>query len=74
MYVKSPPGSNSYLKISPSSLGTSPTYRKTQMMMANRSQTDGPFVSPTRQPKGPDGTNGFSQEYRELRSKKVMSV
>jgi len=72
MYVKSPPGSNSYLKISPSSLGTSP--RKTQMMMANRTQNDGPIVSPTRQPKGPDGTNGFSTEYRELRSKKVMSV
>jgi len=43
-------------------------------MIPHRAQTDGPIVSPTRQPKGPDGTNGFPLEYRELRSKKMENI
>jgi len=69
-YIRSPPSGNN-LKSPPSSFGTSPTFRKTQAMMAHRTPNEGPIVSPSRQPKGPDGTNGFSSEYRELRIKKA---
>jgi len=68
--IKSPPSSNTYLKSPPSSYGSSPTFRKPVI----RPSSDAPIVSPSRQPKGPDGTNGFSSEYRELRTRKVTET
>eukprot|EP01114_Cavostelium_apophysatum_P021619 TRINITY_DN7596_c0_g1_i1.p1 TRINITY_DN7596_c0_g1~~TRINITY_DN7596_c0_g1_i1.p1 ORF type:complete len:445 (-),score=112.81 TRINITY_DN7596_c0_g1_i1:718-2052(-) len=64
----SPAAHMQYLKSPPSSLGSSPTYRHSAAIM-NRPGGDS-MVQPIRQPKGPDGTTGFSDEYRQQRTKK----
>jgi len=55
--IKSPPSS---------ALGTSPTFKKSAAIL-NRPET-GPTIQVIRQPKGPDGTNGFGADYRKQRS------
>lgn len=57
-----------YLKSPPSSLGSSPTYRHSAAIM-HRAPGES-SIQPVRQPKGPDGTTGFSEEYRTQRVKK----
>jgi len=53
---------------SPPSFGTSPNYINSAAVL-NRTNSDGPVVSTIRQPKGPDGTNGFSESYKNSRQK-----
>jgi len=52
--------------VSPSSLGTSPTYKNSVAILH---RVEGGGMQPVRQPRGPDGTNGFSDEYQKNRSK-----
>jgi len=58
---------NSVIKSPPSLMGTSPTYKKSAAIM-NRNANEGVNVQLVRQPKGPDGSKGFSSEYRKRRS------
>lgn len=55
------------IKSPPSSYGQSPTYRNSALIL-NRNVVEGGGVQPSRQPKGPDGTTGFSDTYRKSRT------
>lgn len=50
------------------SMGSSPTYRNSAARMVRAE--DG-VIQPIRQPRGPDGTTGFSEDYRQQRGKKA---
>jgi len=58
-HLKSPPNA--------SLMGSSPTYRNSAAMMIRRDEY---MVQPLRQPRGPDGTTGFSEEYKQQRLSK----
>lgn len=51
------------------SYGTSPSY-KHSVLLRDRNNPDGPILQPVRHPRGPDGTTGFSEEYRKSRTTK----
>jgi len=55
-HLKSPPNA--------SLMGSSPTYRNSAAMMIRRDEC---LVQPLRQPRGPDGTTGFSDDYKQQR-------
>jgi len=64
-------GSFGSLKSPPSSLGlatASPTYRNSALVL-NRNTPEGPAIQPLRQPKGPDGSTGFTDSYKKSRVK-----
>jgi len=64
--IKSPP---QHLSATSGSLTTaSPKYGNSALVF-NRILQEGPAISPQRQPKGPDGTTGFSESYRKARKK-----
>jgi len=54
--------------VSPSSLGTSPTYKNSVAILH---RIEGGGMQPIRQPRGPDGSNGFSEEYQKNRAKSL---
>jgi len=58
---------NQYLKSPPTGIGmgSSPTYRNSAAIMNRRDEG----IQPQRQPKGPDGTTGFSEDYQKQRQK-----
>lgn len=60
-----------HLKSPPSSLGSSPTYRHSAAIMNRK---DEHIIHPVRQPKGPDGTNGFADEYKQIRAKNPNNI
>jgi len=51
----------------PTPLGTSPTYRNSAAILHRAETATG--IQPVRQPRGPDGTTGFSEEYQKQRAK-----
>jgi len=58
-HLKSPPNTIS--------MGSSPTYRNSAARMV---RADEGVIQPVRQPRGPDGTTGFSDDYRQQRGKR----
>jgi len=67
--ASSPGLGGQYLKSPPNNIpmGSSPTYRNSVLLM-NRPNEG---IQPIRQPKGPDGTTGFTDDYRAARGKKL---
>jgi len=67
---------NNTLSVGPAtSLGTSPTYRNSALLLHRPNNAEsGPVLQPSRQPKGPDGSNGFPQAYKESRKNSISAL
>jgi len=57
-----------------SSLGTSPTYKNSALQHRLSAPESNHGLQPVRQPKGPDGTNGFLASYKQSRKASFSSA